>query len=80
MSARSDITVYIDYNKNVFDKDSPEGPRQEDIYKTLSTTYNRSLASSLNAFLTLQYLDRESNFERLTYTEARASINITKDF
>ncbi len=80
MSARSDITVYIDYNKNVFDKDSPEGPRQEDIYKTLSTTYNRSLASSLNAFLTLQYLDRQSNFERFTYTEARASINLTKDF
>ena len=80
MSARSDITVYIDYNKNIFDKDSPEGPRQEDIYKTLSTTYNRSLASSLNAFLTLQYLDRQSNFERFTYTEARASINLTKDF
>lgn len=80
MSARSDITVYIDYSKNIFDKDKPEGPRQEDIYKTLSTTYNRSLASSLNAFLTLQYLDRQSNFERFTYTEARASINLTKDF
>ena len=80
MSARSDITVYIDYSKNIFDKDKPEGPRQEDIYKTLSTTYDRSLASSLNAFLTLQYLDRQSNFERLTYTEARASINLTKDF
>ena len=80
MSARSDITVYIDYSKNIFDKDNPDGPRQEDIYKTLSTTYNRSLASSLNAFLTLQYLDRQSNFERFTYTEARASINLTKDF
>ncbi|TWX71054.1 TIGR03016 family PEP-CTERM system-associated outer membrane protein [Colwellia demingiae] len=80
MSTRSDITVYVDYSKNVFDKDRPEGPRQEDIYKTLSTTYNRSLASSLNAFLTLQYLDRASNVELLTYTEARASINLTKDF
>jgi uncharacterized protein (PEP-CTERM system associated) len=80
MSAKSDVTVYFDYNKNIFDKDRPEGPRQEDIYKTLSTTYNRSLASSLNAFLTLQYLDRQSNIERFTYTEARASINLTKDF
>ncbi len=80
MSSRSDITVYVDYSKNIFDKDRPDGPRQEDIYKTLSTTYNRSLASSLNAFLTLQYLDRESTFERFTYTEARASINLTKDF
>ncbi|PKI15764.1 TIGR03016 family PEP-CTERM system-associated outer membrane protein [Colwellia sp. 12G3] len=80
MSARSDVTVYVDYSKNVIDKDKPDGPRQEDTYKTLSATYNRSLASSLNAFLTLQYLDRESNFERYTYNEARASINITKDF
>jgi uncharacterized protein (PEP-CTERM system associated) len=80
MSARSDVTVYANYSKNVFDKDKADGPRQEDIYKTLSATYNRSLASSLNAFLTLQYLDRQSNFERYTYNEARASINLTKDF
>ena len=80
MSARSDVSVYLDYRKNIFDKNRPEGPRQEDTYKTLSTTYNRSLASSLNAFFTLQYLDRQSNIERYTYTEARASINLTKDF
>jgi len=80
ISSRSDVTVYINYNKNVFDKDNPDGPRQEDIYKTLSATYNKSLASSLKAFFTLQYLDRQSNFERYTYNEARASINLTKDF
>ncbi|PKG81298.1 TIGR03016 family PEP-CTERM system-associated outer membrane protein [Colwellia sp. 75C3] len=80
MSARSDVTVYVNYRKNVIDKDKTDGPRQEDTYKTLSATYNRSLASSLNAFLTLQYLDRQSNIERYTYNEARASINLTKDF
>jgi uncharacterized protein (PEP-CTERM system associated) len=80
MSSRSDVTVYVSYNKNVFDKDKPDGPRQEDIYKTLSATYNKNLASSLKAFFTLQYLDRQSNFERYTYNEARASINLTKDF
>jgi len=80
MSSRSDVTVYVSYNKNVFDKENPEGPRQEDIYKTLSATYNKNLASSLKAFVTLQYLDRQSNFERYTYKEARASINLTKDF
>ena len=80
MSARSDVTVYLDYSNNVFDKDRPDGPRQEDTYKKFSATYNRSLASSLNAFFTLQYLDRQSSFERYTYTEARASINLTKDF
>ncbi|WP_019028756.1 TIGR03016 family PEP-CTERM system-associated outer membrane protein [Colwellia piezophila] len=80
LSPRSNVTLYADYSNNIFDKDNPNGARQEDIYKTLSGTYNRSLASSLNAFFTLQYLDRQSNFERYTYTEARASINLTKDF
>ncbi len=80
ISSKSDVTVYINYSKNVFDKDKPGGPRQEDIYKTLSATYNKSLASSLNAFFTLQYLDRQSNFERYTYNEARVSLNLTKDF
>lgn len=80
MSAKSDATVYVNYTKNVIDKNKPDGPRQEDTYKTLSATYNRSLASSLKAFLTLQYIDRESNINRYTYNEARASINLTKDF
>ena len=80
ISARSDMTFYLDYTENVFDKDGPTGPRQEDTYKTVSATYNKSLASSLNAFFTLQYLDRQSNFQRYTYNEARASINLTKDF
>ena len=80
MSSRSNVAVYIDYSNNIFDKDNPNGPRQDDTYKTLSTTYNKSLASSLNAFFTLQYLDRQSTFERFTYNEARVSINLTKDF
>jgi len=80
ISSRSDITVYVSYNKNVFDKKNPEGPRQEDTYKTLSATYNKSLASSLKTFFTLQYIDRLSNLERYTYNEARASLNLTKDF
>lgn len=80
ISTRSDVTVYVNYNESVFDKNKADGPRQEDIYKTLSATYKRSLASSFNAFLALQYLDRQSNFERYTYNEARASINLTKDF
>ncbi len=80
MSSRSDVTVYVSYNKNVFDKSKPDGPRQDDTYKILSATYNKSLASSLKAFFTLQYLDRLSNFERYTYNEARASFNLTKDF
>ncbi|WP_057183485.1 TIGR03016 family PEP-CTERM system-associated outer membrane protein [Colwellia sp. MT2012] len=80
MTSKSEVIVYIDYSNNIFDKYRPDGPRQEDTYKTFSASYNKSLASSLKAFITLQYLDRQSNVERYTYTEARASINLTKDF
>ncbi len=79
-SKKSDIGLSISYNENTFDKDNSNIVRQKDIYKTISTTYNRELASSLNAFITLQYLDRNSTREDRIYTEARASINITKDF
>jgi len=80
LSIKSDLVIYIDYSKNIFDKDSPSGPRQEDTYKLVSTSYNKKLASSLSAYITLQYLDRQSNIESLTYDEGRISINLTKDF
>jgi len=80
ISTRSSVTVFADYRDNTFDKDRPDGPRQEDTYKTFSANYTRSLASSLNAFLTLQFIDRQSNIERFIYNEARVSINLTKDF
>jgi hypothetical protein len=80
LSVKSDLVIYLDYSKNTFDKDSPSGPRQEDTYKLISTSYNKKLASSLNANFTVQYLDRQSNIATLTYDEGRISINLTKDF
>jgi len=79
-SKKSDIDLRVSYSKNIFDNGNLDGIRQKDIYKTISTTYNRKLASSLKAFITLQYLDRDSTRTDRIYTEARASINITKDF
>jgi hypothetical protein len=80
LSAKSDLVIYLDYSKNTFDKDSPSGPRQEDTYKLISTSYNKKLARSLSTDFTLQYLDRQSNIATLTYDEGRISINLTKDF
>jgi uncharacterized protein (PEP-CTERM system associated) len=80
LSVKSDLVIYLDYSKNTFDKDSPSGPRQEDTYKLISTSYNKRFASSLSANFTLQYLDRQSNIATLTYDEGRISINLTKDF
>ncbi len=81
LSPRSSLKLLASYREAIFDKNfSPTQARQEDKYKTVSTTYNRGLASSLSAYFTLQYLERESNQATLTYDEVRAYINITKDF
>lgn len=79
-SARSALDFLVSYSENTFDKNNPNGSRQKDIYKSISTTYSRELASSLSAFFTLRFLDRESSVIDRTYNEVRASINITKDF
>ncbi len=80
LSVKSDLVIYLDYSKNTFDKDSPSGPRQDDTYKVISTSYNKKLANSLSAFIAVQYVDRQSSIEDLTYNEGRVSINLTKDF
>jgi uncharacterized protein (PEP-CTERM system associated) len=80
LSVKSNLVVYIDYNKNTFNKNLPSGPRQEDTYKIISTSYNKKLASLLTTYVTIQYLDRQSNLENFTYDEGRISINLTKDF
>lgn len=80
ISPRSDISLITSYFDNTFDKENPEGPRQTDKYKVVEAIYNKKLAHSLSAFVSLQFLDRESSRVDRTYTEARASINITKEF
>ncbi len=81
LSPRSSLRLLTSYREAIFDKNfTPTNPRQKDTYKTVSTTYNRGLASSLSANFTLQYLERDSSQATLTYDEVRAYINITKDF
>lgn len=81
LSPRSSWKLVAKFRDAIFDKNfSLEEPRQKDTYKTVSATYNRDLASSLSAYFTLQYLERQSSQATLTYDEVRAYINITKDF
>jgi uncharacterized protein (PEP-CTERM system associated) len=80
ISAKSNVNLRTSYNKNIFDKNNPVDNKQKDIYKTISTTYSRSLGSSLTSFFTLQFLDRESSRIDRNYNEVRASLNIKKDF
>jgi len=80
ISGKSDLTFSAKYNQLTFDKDNPEGSRQEDHYRTISATYTKQLASSLSTNFTVQHVNRDSDREQYTYDEVRAIINITKDF
>lgn len=80
ISGKSKLTLVTRYNYLIFDKNNPEGLRQEDYYRTISATYTKSLASSLKTDFTLQHVNRDSNLEQYTYDELRALINVTKEF
>lgn len=80
ISARSELTFVAKYDYKVFDKDNPEGSRQEDHYRTLSASYTKKLASSLSTHFTIQHVNRDSNIDVYSYDEVRAIINLKKDF
>ena len=80
ISGKSDLTFLAKYDYLIFDKNNPEGSRQEDHYRTVSATYTKDLASSLSTHFTLQHVNRDSNVDHYTYDEVRAIINITKEF
>ncbi|MCJ8321072.1 MAG: TIGR03016 family PEP-CTERM system-associated outer membrane protein [Colwellia sp.] len=80
ISPRSNLAISGSFRHNIFDKNNPEGIRQEDYYRTVSGSYSINLASSLLSSFTLRYIDRDSTEARYSYDEIRASLHITKDF
>jgi uncharacterized protein (PEP-CTERM system associated) len=82
LTPKSDLKFLVSYREstNSTSSNSVVDSKQEDTYKTISATYNKSLASSLSGYLTIQYLDRESTQFDRSYDEVRANIKITKDF
>jgi hypothetical protein len=80
MSPRTNLSLSAKYNHLIYDKDNPEGSRQEDRYRTISANLTRNLASSLSYNINLQHVDRNSSTERFSYDEVRVMINITKEF
>jgi uncharacterized protein (PEP-CTERM system associated) len=80
ISGKSNLTLEAKYDYRIFDKDNPNGSRQEDHYRTVSATYTKSLATSLSAHFTVQHINRNSNIEQYSYDELRAIINVTKEF
>lgn len=80
ISPRSNLSLSGSFRHTIFDKNNPEGSRQEDYYRTIASTYSMNLASSLLSSFTLRYINRSSTNARYTYDEIRASLNITKEF
>lgn len=80
IGTKSSLSLLAKYNYLIFDKDNPEGSRQEDQYKTFSATHTRDLTSSLSSYFTVQHVNRDSTVDRYSYDEVRVVINITKDF
>jgi|GEM_PF-740677 len=79
-SPKSEFSITADFRYSIYDKDNPNGARQEDYYRTFSANYTRTLATSLYSSFTLRHINRNSNFLRFTYDEVRVILNITKDF
>ena len=80
ISPKSSLSLTGSFRHTIFDKNNPGGSRQEDYYRTVSSTYSISLASSLLSNFTLRYINRSSTVARYTYDEVRAALNITKEF
>lgn len=78
--AKSSLSLLTMYNYLIFDKDNPEGSRQEDHYRTISAIFTKNIASSLSANFTVQHVTRDSSVDQFSYDEMRAVINITKEF
>ncbi len=79
-SVRGELSISSTFRHSLFDKTNPKGTRQDDYYRTISSTYSLALASTLSSHFTLRYINRTSNIDRYVYDEVRAVINITKDF
>jgi uncharacterized protein (PEP-CTERM system associated) len=82
LSPKSNLKFLVSYRESTFgtSSDTVVGAKQDDTYKSISATYNKSLESSLSGYFTVKYLDRESTQLDRSYDEVRAYINITKDF
>lgn len=82
LSPKSNLKFLVSYRESTYNtsSDTVVGAKQDDTYKTISATYNKSLASSLSGYFTIKYLDRESTQFDRSYDEVRANINITKEF
>jgi len=79
-SPKSSFSLSARFNYSIYDKDNPEGSRQEDYYRTISANFTKNLASALSCNFTVQHVNRDSNIDRFSYNEVRAIINITKEF
>lgn len=80
ISGKGDIKVNFRFDHNQLNKYKISNSGQVDYYRSVSATYSKKIARSLVSDITVQYLVRSSDFASRNYSEARATINIKKDF
>lgn len=79
-SAKSSLSFSFNYVGTIFNRNSTTGSEQTDYYRTYSMGYNRNLLRSLSSSINIQYINRSSSTDSLSYDEARATLNISKEF
>ncbi|MEW6990593.1 TIGR03016 family PEP-CTERM system-associated outer membrane protein [Colwelliaceae bacterium 6441] len=77
IGARSNAKLIASYTKRSFQKNTDN--EREDIYKSLTFSFTRSLNETLNLSFDIKHLDRESTAQ-FNYQEGRVTLKISKDF
>lgn len=80
LSRKSSLTFTFNYERDAFNEDSTEGDEQVDYYRTYSTGYNLQLLHSLSTNFNIEYVNRDSSTDALSYDEMRGVFNISKEF
>jgi uncharacterized protein (PEP-CTERM system associated) len=80
ISGRSNVDLTANFQHQQYDKNNLNGAGQNDYYRRVSGAYNKELARTLSMRFSLQYLNRDSNRQDLSYNETRVLFNLTKDF
>jgi uncharacterized protein (PEP-CTERM system associated) len=77
---RTNVSLGANFSNSTYDKNNPEGSRQDDYYRILSAGYNIRFARSLSSNFILRHVNRSSSNDQFGYKEVRATINIKKAF
>jgi uncharacterized protein (PEP-CTERM system associated) len=80
LTRKSNVGINFNFTRNEFDATKINGLTQIDYYRWATVHYTRHFSQSLSSGISLQYLQRSSSSNRLTYQEVRLMFNLAKEF